>query len=92
MEWIKKHADSIAVIGAVAVGVCWMNSQLRSVECSMDDKIGSVGKEVTNLQKEVAIIKTVLIMRGSMPKEFVSQEQKKDNTDLNLLSPEMPNH
>lgn len=76
MNWLKAHADSVAVIAAVAGAVWWMTSQIYSIEKSVDLKIDSIAKEVTNIQKEVAIIKTVLIMQDHMPKALATKDQK----------------
>ena len=52
MELIKKHVDTVIVIGAILSSMLWMNGKFNEIE------------------KDMAVIKTVLIMRGIMPSEL----------------------
>lgn len=63
MEWFKKHKDAISIIGAIALGVYWMTNQVHSLEKRMLENFAE-------LEKDVAIIKTVMIMKGEYPKEL----------------------
>ena len=57
MEWLKKHADTAIVLGAVIGAALWMNNSIKDV------------------QKDMAIIKTVLIVKEIMPKELAAMEK-----------------
>lgn len=57
MDWIKKHVDTVAVLGGVLAAVLWMNGQFNEVK------------------KELAIIKTVLIIKGIMPESLCSNTE-----------------
>lgn len=59
MEWLKKHTDSIATIGVIVGAVIWMNGRFNE----MDNRFST-------MEKEMAIIKTVLVMKDMMPKEL----------------------
>jgi len=61
MEWFKKHADSIATIATIVGAMIWMNSKFNSI----DQRFNSV-------EKDLAIIKTVLVMKDIMPKELAA--------------------
>ena len=80
MIWFKKHADSIAVISVVVLAVLWMTSQITNTRLDLSkeisDSAGKLQKDIANLQKEVAVIKTVLIMNRMMPKELAIQENE----------------
>jgi hypothetical protein len=52
MEWFKKHADTIVILGSFAL--CFWN---------LNEKINTVEKDLT-------IIKTVLIMKNIMPDQL----------------------
>ena len=68
MFWLKKHADSIAVISAVVLAVWWMTSQINGLRTELS-------REMTEIQKDVAVIKTVLIMNGMMSKELAVRDK-----------------
>lgn len=68
MSWIKQHVDSVAVISAVAIAVYWMTNQIHDLEKRMDVRLAA-------LEKDMTIIKTVLIMKGTIPKELAAVEE-----------------
>ena len=56
MDWFKKHADAAVVITSI-VGACfWMNTRFNEVD-----------KEISSLRTDMAVMKTVLIMKEIMP-------------------------
>lgn len=61
MEWLKKHADTVIILGAVASSVLWMNGKFNDIQ-----------NEVHCIEKDVAVIKTVLIMRNLMPSDMAT--------------------
>ena len=63
MDWVKKHTDTVIILTAFASSVLWMNNQFNGV-----------GSRFSNLEKDIAIIKTVLIMKNIMPTEFAHKE------------------
>ena len=63
MEWFKKHADTTADIRALVVAVWWMTSSLSILEVKMHN-------EISEIKTELAVIKTVLIMKQIMPCEL----------------------
>lgn len=65
MEWIKKHADTVVVLGAVLGAMMWMNGTLNDVQ-----------KEIYTVQKELSIVKTVMLMNGHYPKELACKDVK----------------
>jgi hypothetical protein len=65
MDWMKKHVDTVIIIGAIITSMLWMNGKFNDVE-----------KEVNGLKTDIAIIKTVLIMKQIMPVELAKHEEK----------------
>ena len=63
MEWFNKHTDAIIVISAIVASMLWMNTRFNEV----DNRFAS-------LEKDLAIVKTVLIMQKIMPTELASKE------------------
>lgn len=59
MEWLKKHADTLIILAGVLSATIWMNNGLGNIE-----------KEVAGLKTDMAIMKTVLVMKDIMPKEL----------------------
>jgi len=62
MEWFKKHADSIATIISVVGAIMWMNGRMET--------------RFNQIEKDIAIIKTVLVMKNIMPTELARQSDE----------------
>ncbi len=58
MEWMKKHVDTVIILGAFGAALLWMNGKFNEIE------------------KDITIIKTVLIMKNIMPTELAHKEQQ----------------
>ena len=65
MEWFKKHADSVTTIATLMGALIWMNSRFNEI----DQRFG-------NIEKDMAIIKTVLIMKDIFPKELATNSDQ----------------
>lgn len=63
MEWFKKHADSIATIGVILGCVVWMNGKFNDID-----------RQFSHVEKDMAVIKTVLLMKEILPKELATVE------------------
>lgn len=63
MDWFKKHADAVVVIGAVLGACLWMNGRFNEVD-----------KEIGSLRTDMAVMKTVLIMKEIMPTQLAAKE------------------
>lgn len=59
MDWFKKHADTVMIIGSILSSVLWMNSRFNDME------------------KDITIIKTVLVMKNIMPSELCVKNSEK---------------
>jgi phosphosulfolactate synthase (CoM biosynthesis protein A) len=59
MDWIKKHVDTVVVLGGILTSVLWMNGKFNEIE-----------NKINELEKEIIIIKTVMIMKNIMPTEL----------------------
>jgi hypothetical protein len=62
MEWFKKHADTVVILGAVIGSMLWMNGKFNEID-----------KRFTEIEKDIAVMKTVMIMRNLMPKELAKE-------------------
>lgn len=60
MDWFKKHVDTIVILGSFAA--CFWN---------MNEKFN---ERFNAIEKDLVIIKTVLIMQNVMPKELAKGE------------------
>lgn len=59
MDWLRKHVDTVIVLGGILSSVLWMNTKFNE------------------LDKEISIIKTVLIIKNIMPSELANESVKK---------------
>ncbi len=59
MEWFKQHVDAVIVLTAIFGSVLWMNTRFNELD-----------RRFAELEKDMAVIKTVLVMKGIMPNEL----------------------
>lgn len=60
MDLIKKHVDTIAIIGSIVMSLVWMNGKFNELE------------------KDLAVVKAVLIMKQIMSPELAAKEGTND--------------
>lgn len=65
MDWFKKHVDTTIILSAFAVSILWMNGKFNAVD-----------KQFADIHQELAVIKTVLIMKNIMPSELAHETNK----------------
>lgn len=64
MDWIKKHVDTVIILTAFGSAVLWMNGKFNDVE-----------KDIASLRTDIAVMKTVLIMKNIMPVEMAQAKE-----------------
>ncbi len=62
-EFFKKHTDTIVVLSAIFSTFIWMSGRLSTIE-----------KDMSDLKQEIAIVKTIMIMKNLMPAELAIKE------------------
>lgn len=68
MDWFKKHADTLFILGSFAY--CFWTLNIK-----MDDQYKQIRTDMGVIEKEVTMIKTVLIMKHIMPPELAKEER-----------------
>jgi len=72
MDVFKKHYETFTILGGMAtllVTSCvWINTQFRVIDRQFDE----VHKEISSLKTDMAVMKTVMLMRDMMPKELAA--------------------
>lgn len=63
MDWFKKHTDTVIVLAGIISSVLWMNH-----------KFNEVNQRFNDMEKDIVMIKTVLIMKNIMPTELAVKE------------------
>ena len=66
MEWFKKHVDTMAILAGLLSSVLWMNGKFTDVD-----------KRFNELEKDITVIKTVLVMKNIMPSELAIKRDEK---------------
>ena len=66
MEWFKKHTDTVMVISAVATSMLWMNGKFNEID-----------KQFSSIEREIAVMKAVLIIKNIMPCELAQCNEEK---------------
>ena len=60
MDSIKKHVDTVIILTAFASCILWMNGKFNEV----DKQFAKVDKQFSEVHQELAVLKTVLIMKN----------------------------
>ena len=68
MDWFKKHVDTVIILGAFAASILWMNGKFNDVD-----------KRFNEIEKDITMIKTILIMKNIMPAELAHHPQGQTN-------------
>lgn len=55
----KKHVDTVIILGAFAASVLWMNGKFSDVDARFSE-----------IEKEMGIIKTVMLLKNILPPEL----------------------
>lgn len=63
-NWLSAHADTAAVMTAIVSFFLWMNSSINDVK-----------ESVHAIEKDMTMIKTVLIMKNIMPSDFCKEKE-----------------
>jgi hypothetical protein len=63
MDWFSKHV--VVILGAVIVSMIWMNTKFNDID-----------KRFNEIEKDIVMIKTTLILKNIMPKELAQNDQK----------------
>ncbi len=62
MEWMKKHVDTVIILTAFGACLLWMNGKFNEVD-----------RQFSEVHQELAVMKTVLIMKNIMPIEMAKK-------------------
>lgn len=65
MDLIKKHVDTLIIIGAIVSSMLWMNGKFNDVD-----------KRFNEIEKDIAVMKTVMVMKGVMPSELAKKTEE----------------
>lgn len=65
MEWFKKHSDALMVIATIIGSMLWMNGKFNEVD-----------RQFAAVEKEITIIKTVLLLKNILPAELAQKEKE----------------
>lgn len=64
-ELLRKHSDTIIVLGGILAAVLWINGEFNSVR-----------SDIANVRTDLAVVKTVLQMKNIMPSDLAKCEKK----------------
>lgn len=67
MEFFKKHLDTAFIVLSIITSVICINNNLNQ-------KFTEVNQKFSEIEKDLAVIKAVLILKGIMPQELAKGE------------------
>lgn len=59
MDWIKKHTDTVVVLGAILTSVMWMNGKFNEIE-----------KRFSDVENRLTKIETIIYIKGLVSNEL----------------------
>lgn len=62
MDWMKKHVDTVMILTAFGACLLWMNGKFNEVD-----------RQFAEVHQELAVMKTVLIMKNIMPADLAAK-------------------
>jgi hypothetical protein len=65
MDLIKKHVDTVIILTALAGSILWMSGKFSDVE-----------NRFNQLEKDIAVIKAVMVMKNIMPSELCQNHKE----------------
>ncbi len=72
-SWLKDNGVGIAIITLLVGNFYWTDAKFTHVE----EKFDKMNERFVALERDVAIIKTVMLMKNIMPPELAKKEEVK---------------
>ncbi len=70
-SFFKQHIEPISIcitiIGSIFISTCWMNGKFNEID-----------KKFYEMHEQIAVIKTVLVMKNIYPSELVKHDSEKE--------------
>lgn len=63
MDWIKKHTDTVIILGGILSSFMWMNGRFTEVDNRLNE-----------IEKRLVRIETVMILKGIMPENLAANK------------------
>jgi len=83
MRWLKQNADSIFVLATVIGAVIWITVQMSGIKEDLTDVITHkeqvLDKRMYSIERDVGIIKAILISKDILPSNFSFREKVEPN-------------
>lgn len=67
MEWMKKHVDTVIILGGILTAVLWMNGKFNEIDAkfaAVDLRFSSMELKFANIESDIRNINTVLEARS----------------------------
>ena len=76
MDWLKQHADTIAVLALFIVCFWHLDGKLDTLSKEVRADIAQIKTEIAVIKTEIAVVKAVMIMQKLMPSELAIHGEK----------------
>lgn len=71
-NFIKKHVDTVIIIGAIVSSVLWMNGKFNGV----DERFNGLIERLHAIENRVTKIETILIVKNIYPAEIAANKEQ----------------
>lgn len=73
-NWFSKHAETLTVIASLLGGFIWMDSKFATVDAKFD----KVNERLSAVEKDIAVIRTVLSLKGINCNDMAARENHQE--------------
>lgn len=78
MSFFQKNYETIKSLAIIISAVIYLHNHIDSKFSSLEERLSSrmdnFEARLTTLEKDMSVIKTILIMQGTMPRELAHQK------------------
>jgi hypothetical protein len=75
MDWIKKHVDTVLIMGSVVAASMWMSSSVSDLRMDMSNRFHEVDLRLGRIEN-------VIVLKGLVARDYFSNlEEEKYGTD-----------
>lgn len=85
IELLKKHVDTVVILGGMLAATCWMNNKINGVNdkiAGLDNRLvvieaTHVAEKLDDMSRRLTVIETVMLCKNIMPSHVAMNDGSK---------------
>lgn len=74
-EWLREHVELFSIAALIFSGFLWMNGKFNDIDRRFADADKQFIEGISEVKQEIAVMKTVLIIKNIMPSELAKAKE-----------------